>query len=183
MFLNTSAGPGFAQWQTLNLFQAVSDQLVSAIFHHFGHVGISRSAVRWVVLDTAIFRWVMRRRDNDAISLCASRFVMLENRIGNSRRWRIAVILLHNDIHAVRCQYFQHGDDSGLGERVRVFTDVARASNAVLLTLFSNCLRNSQNMHFVEALASCAAAMAGGAKFHRMFRIAQLGLKDIILRC
>ena len=62
-----------------------------------------------------------------------------------------------------------------------ILPDVAWAGDPVLRAVFSNCLGNRQNMLLVEVMARRAAAMAGGAKLHRMFRIAYFRLQHIVL--
>jgi hypothetical protein len=64
---------------------------------------------------------------------------------------------------------------------VGIFTDIARAGDPVLRAIFRNGLSDGQNMRFVEVVARRAAAMAGGAKLHRMFRVADFRLQHIVL--
>ncbi len=113
-FLDMTAGPRLIERQTLHLFQVALNQLVGAIFHHFGDIGVGRAAVRRIIFDAAIFRRVVGRRNHNAVSLRAARFIVLKNRVGDRRRRRIAVILLHNHINAVGRQHFKHGDNGGL---------------------------------------------------------------------
>ena len=47
------------QRNAFHTLQASGQQFVGTVFHHFGDVGISRTAVWRVVLDTAIFRRVV----------------------------------------------------------------------------------------------------------------------------
>ncbi|CNT60362.1 Uncharacterised protein [Salmonella enterica subsp. enterica serovar Bovismorbificans] len=63
-----------------------------------------------------------------------------------------------------------------------VFPHIAGAGNAIFRPLFSNRLGDRQNMRFVETVTTCAAAMAGSAKFHGMFCIPCLRFQYIILR-
>ncbi|CCK01638.1 hypothetical protein BN129_4445 [Cronobacter sakazakii 701] len=182
-FLNAAARPGLVQRDALHLFQAVRQQFVSAVFDHFGDVGVCRAAVRfWVVFDAAIVRWVVRRGDDDAIGLRAAAFVMLKNGIRNRRRRRITVVLLHDDIDAVGGQHFQHGDNRRLGERVRIFTDITRPGDAVFRTLFGDRLGYRQNVRLVKTVARGAPTVAGRTEFHRVFRITHFRLQHVVLR-
>ncbi|CCJ87939.1 hypothetical protein BN133_4316 [Cronobacter dublinensis 582] len=158
-FLNTTARPGVIQRNTFHAFQAVRQQRVCAVFDHFGDVGIRRAAVRRVVFDAAVVR-ARRRRDDDAVSLRAAAFVVFKDGVRDRRRRRITVVVLHDDIDAVRRQHFQHGDKRRLGERVRIFTDVARPGDAVFGALFGNRLGDSQNVRLVKTVTGGAAAVA-----------------------
>ncbi len=183
IFLGHAArGHGFVKRHALNPFQARRQQSVGTIFDDPGHIGVGWPPVRRVIFDAAIFRRVVRRGNDDAVSLRAALLVVLEDSIRYRRRWRIAVVLLHDDIDAVGSQHFQHGDKRRLGERVSILTDIARPGDAVFSALFSNRLRNSQNVRFVEAMAYRTAAVAGGAKFYRMFAIAHFRLQHVVLR-
>ncbi|MNC27204.1 hypothetical protein D3C75_753690 [compost metagenome] len=110
LFLYVTACPGFIQRDAFYIFQTRGQQCVGAIFNHFGDVGISRTTIWRIVFDTTIFRRVVRRRDDDTIGLCATVFVMRQNSVRDGRRWRVAICLLHNDIHTVCSQHFEHGD-------------------------------------------------------------------------
>ena len=100
---------------TLHTLQTGGQQFISAVLHHFSHVGISRAAVWRVVLDTAIFRRVVRRGDDDTIRQRAAFFVMHQNRVGNRRRRGETVVFLNDHINTVRRQHFQHGNEGRFG--------------------------------------------------------------------
>ncbi len=162
--------------------QTRGQQFVSAILDHFGDVGIRRAAVRRVVLDTAIFRRVMRRRNHDAVRQRTAFFVVHQDGIGNGRRRGKTVVFLHDNINAVGCQHFQNRNKGRFGERVGIFTYVAGTGNPVLRAVFRNRLSDRQNMLLIEVMAPCAATMARGAKLHRMLRVARFRLQYVVLR-
>ncbi|MNY77183.1 hypothetical protein D3C86_2170010 [compost metagenome] len=64
-----------------------------------------------------------------------------------------------------------------------IFADVAGTGHTILFTFFGDRLCDSQNVSLIEAVTARATAMAGSAKFHRMFCVTQFRLQDIILRC
>ncbi len=47
---------------------ARAQQFVRAVLHPLGHIRVRRTAVRWIVFEAAIFRRIVRRRDDDAVS-------------------------------------------------------------------------------------------------------------------
>ena len=100
---------------TLHALQTGGQQFIRAVLHHFSHVGIGRAAVWRVVLNTAIFRRVVRRGDNDTIRQRAAFFVMHQNRVGNRRRRGETVVFLNDHINTVRRQHFQHGNEGRFG--------------------------------------------------------------------
>ena len=149
------------QRHTLHALQTISQQSVSPVFHHFGDVSICRTTVWRVVFNATIFRRIVGRRDHNAVSQRAAFFVVDQDSIRHGRGWRKAVIFLHDDVHAVRCQHFQYRDKSRFRQRVGILAHVARASDPVFRTFFSNRLSDSQNMRLVKTMTTCTAAMSG----------------------
>lgn len=180
--VQVAAVPGLVQRLALNAFQLLRQQFVGALFDHRRQVGVGRAAVRRVVLDAAVFRWVMGRRNDDAVGLHAAAAVVAQNGVRYRRRWREAVVFLHDHIDAVGGQHFQHGNEGRLGQRMGVFAHVARAGGALLMTNFGDRLSDGEDVRFVKAVALRAAAVAGGAKLHRMCGIAGFRLQHIVLR-
>ena len=172
----------FVEGDTLHAFQAIGHQCVGPVFHHFGDVSISRATIWRIVLDTTIFRRVMGRCNHDTVCQRATFFIVNQDGIGNGRRRSEAIVFLHNDINAVRCQHFQYGNERRLGQGVSIFTHIARASDAVFRTFFSNCLSDRQNVRLVKAVARCTATVTGSTEFHRVLRIPCFWFQYIILR-
>src|SRR6266478_2170371 len=56
------------EWDALYVRVSRAQQRVCALLNPIRHVAICRSAVRWVVLESAVLRRVMRRGDDDAVS-------------------------------------------------------------------------------------------------------------------
>ena len=181
LFFNVAGGQRRIKRNTLDALQTGSEQFIGAIFDNLGHVGIRRAAVWRIVLDTTVFRRVVGRRDHNTVSQRTALFVMHQNRIGNRRRRGEAVFFLNDDVDAVCRQHFQYGNESRFGECVRVLPDIAWAGDPVLRAVFRNCLSNRQNVLLVEVVARRAAAVTGGAKLHRMFRVADFRLQHIVL--
>ncbi len=51
----------------LHALQVNSKQCIRAILNPFRDLGIGRPAMRWVVLDAAVLRRVVRRSDDDTV--------------------------------------------------------------------------------------------------------------------
>ena len=80
-----------------------SQQGVGAILNPAGGVGVGRSAVGRVVLETAIARWIVRRRDDDAIRPPAlPPAIVNEDGPRDDRRRRIAFVFLNDRLDAIR---------------------------------------------------------------------------------
>ncbi|MNS84222.1 hypothetical protein D3C72_1180380 [compost metagenome] len=106
--MHTAAGPGLIQRLTLNAFQLQRQQFIGALFNHRGQIGIRRAAVGRVIFDAAIFRRIVGRGDHDAVGQCPTVTVVAQDGMGDRRRWREAIIFLHDHINAVGAQHFQH---------------------------------------------------------------------------
>ncbi|MNV12173.1 hypothetical protein D3C71_1027660 [compost metagenome] len=169
------------QRNTFNAFQTVSQQRVGAVFDDFGDVGISRATVWRIVFDTTIFWRIVRRSDDDTVSLRAAFFVVHQNGVRDRRRWGIAVVFLHDNVNAVRGQHFQHRNECRFGQRMSVFTDIARTGHTIFGAFFRDGLGNGQNMRFVKAVARRAATVARRPKLHCVFCVTHFWLQYIVL--
>ena len=80
---------------TLHTCIALLQQLVGPILNPPCHVGIRRTALRWVVLEATVLRWIVRGRDDNAVrdTLLATAIVD-ENRPRNHRGRCHAIVRL-----------------------------------------------------------------------------------------
>ncbi|MNC57854.1 hypothetical protein D3C75_1075420 [compost metagenome] len=69
--MQMAASPGFIQRLTLHALQLEAQQFVGTLFNHGSQVGIGWATVWRVIFDAAVFRWVMRRGNHDAVCLRA----------------------------------------------------------------------------------------------------------------
>src|SRR6266540_1910447 len=102
-----------------------------------------RSATRRVVLEAAIFRRIVRGRDNDAVrETCRSPEVKGEDGVGDRRRRRIAAIAIDHGLYAICCEHLEGSCERWLGQRVRVFSDVQGAVDALAAAVIADRLRD-----------------------------------------
>jgi hypothetical protein len=81
----------------INLYQGIGPVLDPFCDH-----GVSRPTVRWVVLDAAVLRRIVRGGDDDAVGQSrAPAPVVGENGVGDDRGRRVAAILVHHDQDAM----------------------------------------------------------------------------------
>ena len=169
------------QRHTLHALQTGRQQRVGSVFHHFGDIGVCRTTVWRVVFNAAIFRRVVGRRDHNAVSQRAAFFVVDQDSVRYSRGWRKAVIFLHDDVNAVRRQHFQYRDKSRFRQRVGILAHIARTSNPVFRTFFSNRLGDSQNMRLVKTMTTCTAAMSGRTELNSVLSVPCRWFQYIVL--
>ena len=124
-----------------------------------------RSAVRWVVLEAAVARRVVRRRDDDAVSAVGlTRSVVVDD--GVRDRWcrRGLVVGRQHHVDAVGRQHFECAGAGRCRQRVRVDAQEQRPADAQAPALIADRLRDRQHMPFVEGHVECSATMTRGAK-------------------
>src|SRR5437899_11291427 len=93
------------EWDALYVRVSRAQQRVCALLNPIRHVAICRSAVRWVVLESAVLRRVMRRGDDDAVSEpIGAAAVMHQDYPRNRRSRRHAVAALNERLDSVPCK-------------------------------------------------------------------------------
>ena len=164
---------------------AASEQLVRAVLDPVRHVGIGRTAVRGVVLEAAILRRIVRRRDHDAVGeVILAAAIVNQNRPRDDRRRSHAVVLLNDGFHAVGRQDLERRALRGRGNRVRILAHVERAIRAVSAPVVANGLRDGQNVRFGEGAAKRRASVSAGSEADHLVGIAQIrpALKILALK-
>src|SRR5262249_56054481 len=95
---------------------ALAQQSVGPVLDPRGGVEVSRTAVGWIVLETAVLRRVVRGRDDNAVGevLCT---IPVVNEDVPRDDWcrRDAVALLDDGLHGIGRQHLQCGALSRLG--------------------------------------------------------------------
>jgi hypothetical protein len=82
--------------------QAVSEDTVRLLGNPGRHISVGRSTMGWIVLEAAILGRIMRRRNDNTVGhprLTAA--VVRENRVGDNRSRRIAVVAIDHDLDTV----------------------------------------------------------------------------------
>ncbi len=171
------------QRHPLHPLQAAFEQRVGALLHPVGDVGIGRTAVGRVVLEAAVVRWIVRRRDHDAVGQTAvappavMQFVVDQDRVRHRRRGRELAAAGEHRLHTVRRQHFQRTLQRRLRQGMGVRTDEQRAVDALALAVFADRLADRQDVPFVEAALERTAAMTGRAERHPLRGDRRIGLQ------
>ena len=101
--------------------QLAREELVRPVLDPPGDHRIRWPSVRGVVLEPAVARWIMRRRDDDAVGQTAGApAVVDEDRMRNGRRRRVLVAGGQHDVHTVCGEHFDRGCERRPRQGVRV---------------------------------------------------------------
>ena len=158
--------------QSLHRAVAVGHQRVGALFDPAGDVGVGRAAIGRVVLDAAVARRVVRGRDDNAVGGVAGVLaVVFEDGARDHRRRRIAVVGLIARQHAVGGEHRQRRALRRRRQRVRVLAEKERSGNALQGAVFTDRLRDGEDVRLVETAGQRAAAVAAGAEGDALRRV------------
>ena len=146
-------------------------------------VGIRRTAIGRVILEAAVFRRVVRRRDHDAIgkAICSA-LVMAEDRPRDHRRRRVAALGVDHHLDPVRREHLERARQRRFRQRMGVDADEQRAGKIVVAAMLANRLADRENMRLVKGIVERRAAMPRGAERHPLRRHLRIGLTGKIGR-
>ncbi len=129
----------------------VSEQRVRFRLNPARGGGVRWSAVRRVVLDSAVVRRVMGRREHDAVRQSGpAPAIVRQDGVRKRRRGRVAQIHVHHHLDAVGRQHLQRTGEGRLGERVCILCEVQRPFRALEFAIAANRLRNGEDVRFVK---------------------------------
>ena len=104
--------------------EAGTQQRIRPVLDPAGDRSICRPSVRRVVFEAAVFGWVVRRCNDDAVRQTAGApAVVTEDGVRDHGRWREAVLLRSHDQHAVRGEHLQRGLERRLRQGMRIDGD------------------------------------------------------------
>ena len=142
---------------------------------------ISGSAARLVVFKAAVFRRIMRRRDDDAVrEICRPAEVESEDGVRDRRRRRVAVIAVDHGVYAICCEHLEGSRESRLRQRMRVSSDVERAAGALTRAVIADRLRDREHVRLIERAAQGRAAMPAGAEGDPLRAVREVGLARVV---
>src|SRR5262245_12335382 len=145
--------------------QTVGNERVGLPFYPIGDVSVCRSTLGRIVFEAAESRRVMGWRDDDAVREAAFAIAIVgENRVRDDRGRSVTIVSIDHHVDTIRSQHLQSADESGLRKGVRVYADVERPVNALLLAIETNRLRDCENMCLVERVIERGAAMPRSSK-------------------
>ena len=166
---------GYGVRGSFHLLVGAAQERVGPILNPPGHVGIGRTAVRRVVLEAAVLRWIMRRGDDDPVCLVLVRpAVADQDRVGDDRGRRDAVVALDEDVHAIGREHFQGRALGRWGGGVAVLAHEQRAINALAAAVVADRLRHGQNVSFGERAVERRATVPAGAKAHQLIGVTEV---------
>ncbi len=112
----------------LDAVEAGGDEFVGAVLDPLGGGGVGWAAVGRVVLEAAVFGWVVRGRDDDAVGAVQFQVAIAgEDGVGEGGRGGVAEVLVDHDLDVVGGEDFERGGEGGLGEGVGVLREEERA--------------------------------------------------------
>ena len=163
---------------------AVGEQLVRARLDAVGDVAVGGAAVRWVVLEAAVARRVVRRRDDDAVGEARvarrERGVERDDRARQRRRRRVLPVGLDARVDAVRGQHLQRRAQRGRRGGVRVRAQEQRPGDAGARAVLADRLRDRQDVGLVERAVLGGAAVAAGAEGDLLARVVGVGAAVVV---
>ncbi len=158
-----------------------------------GDVGVGRPAVRRVVLEAAVVRWVVARRHDDAVGEATTgrrrgirgghraAAIGHDDRVRDGRRRGEPVAAVDPDVDAARDEDLERGPRRGLAQGVGVAADEQGAVVAAQLAVAADRLGRREDVGFVERATERRAAMAGGPERDPLGRVRRIGL-DLVVR-
>ncbi len=136
-----------------------------------------------VVLEAAILRRVMGRRDNDAVRQpILPPAIVRQDGMREHRRGSVAQLRVHHYVHAACSQHLQRRVESRPRERMRILHKKQWAVYALPLAVPANRLRDGQDVVLVEGTIERRAAVAGGAETDALGTIAGVGPYRVVSR-
>ena len=160
------------QRHPLHRLEPVAQNLVGALGDHAGGVGVGRAAVGRVVLEAAVARRVVRRRDHDAVGQVAvAAAVEGQDRVADRRRRRVAVGRIDHRDNVVGGQHLQRRRPRRLGQRVGVAADEQRAGGALRGAVLDDRLRGRQDVGLVERAVQARPAVPRRAERHLLIDV------------
>ena len=163
--------------QTLHALQIGGKEGIRAILNPFRHLGIGRPTMRWVILDAAVLRRIVRGGDDDAVGepRCSPSIVG-EDRVRDDRSGGVPIILIDHHLNAVRCQHLERARTSWFRECVCIPAEIQRPDCALAGAIFTDRLRDGQDMPFVKASLEGRTPMSRRAKGHSLLTNHGIGL-------
>ena len=159
----------------LHTVEPCAQQLVGAALHPGGDVGVGGAAVGRVVLEAAVLRRIVRRRDDDPVrQLRRAAAVIGEDRPRDDGRRRDAVLTLNDGLDPVRRQHLERGALRRVRQGVRVLPHVERAVDALPPAILADRLRHRGDVRFGERAAQRRAAVPAGPEAHELGRIIRI---------
>ena len=138
---------------------------VGAVLDPFGGGGVGGASGGWVVLEAAVFGWVVGWGDDDAVGAVELEVgVASEDGVGEDGGGGVAEVFVDDGFDVVGGEDFEGCDEGGFGEGVGVFGEEEGAGGVLGGAVLDDGLGDGGDVVVVEAGGEGAAAMTGGAE-------------------
>ena len=130
-----------------------------------GDGSVGWSPIRRILFETAIGRWIVGRRDhNPVLNVLGAIPVVSQDRPGDNRRRREAIVSLDKSFHPVRCKYFKRHAVSRSRKSVSIFAHEERPADSMALAIRADGLSDGQDMSLGERAIRGGAAVPACAE-------------------
>src|SRR5262249_12672014 len=134
-----------------------------------------RAAVRRVVFETTIFRWIVRRRNHNAVrKVLLAAAIVDKDGMRDDRRGRHAIVSLDYGLDVVGRENFQRGTLRRLRYCVRVLAQEKRTVSSLAAPIFTNRLRDGLDVSFIESATESRTAVPAGSEADLLAGIVQV---------
>ena len=153
-------------WDAFHTFEAALHQLIRPGFDPAGDAAIGRSPSGGVVLEAAVVRRIVRRRDDNAVGQPPARAPAVVAQDGVRYRGRrcVCVLLREHDVDAVGREHLDSGGAGRHRQGMRVEAEKERTTNPLLPAVAADGLADREHVPFVEGLLERRPAMARRAE-------------------
>ena len=91
----------------------------------------SRAAMRWIIFEATVFRWIVRRRADDAVGeAAAAAFVVEQDRMRYRRCRRVFAARRDHHVDLVGRQHLQRALEGRLGQKMGIAANEQRPGGA-----------------------------------------------------
>ena len=172
---------GRRERHTLHIGDIGFEQRVGAVLNPLGHVGVRGAAVGRVVLETPVFRRIVRRRDHNAVrEMGRAAAVVGEDGPRDDGRRRDTGIALDDGLDAIGRQPFERGALRRFGQRMCVFAHVERAVDSVSAPVVADRLCDRDDVRLGERAVERRAAMPARSEGHELARVVCVRLPLVV---
>ena len=154
-------------WDAFHAFEAALQQLIRSGFNPAGDAAIGRSPIWGVVLEPAVVRRIVRRRNDNAVGQAPAHgapAVVAHDSVRYRGRRCVRVVLGEHDVDAVGREHLDRGGARRHGQGMRVEAEKQRAANPLLPAVAADGLADREHVPFVEGLLERRPAMARRAE-------------------
>ena len=174
-----------------DLVNALADDLVGAVGDPARRVRVGGPAVGRVVLEAAVARRVVRRRDDDAVGQAGAGgadagrgagAVRREDRVRDGGGGRVGVARVDPDLDAGRCQHLERRLPGGERQAVGVAADVQRAVRALAPPVLDDRRGDGDDVRLVEGGVEARPPVTRGAEQDLLHGVVHVGDAVVVRR-